>query len=280
MKTQSHCVTIYLNQTVRCVSLHAAAFCASLGVFSLRVYLATRSAVHTAATYSPHTLVNTRQSGTMGMGQGSNRGAKWHVWPWAGLAGRVVWGVARTLRSWVQIPLGAWMFVFVFVFLICSVLCRYRSWVGLILWPRSRPIVELKLSHYTPRRRLGGEVWLLLVLDHGTRWRWVVSVTPRPSFIPGERTPGTHCTGGWVGFRAGLDTEARGKILCLCRGSNLDRPALARHYTDWATRRTQLWRWFIISEIILNLNRSQGKILISKEEEECALELTRGPGRL
>jgi hypothetical protein len=30
---------------------------------------------------------------------------------------------------------------------------------------------------------------------------------------PGERTPGTHCTGGWVGPRAGLDTEARGKIL-------------------------------------------------------------------
>jgi hypothetical protein len=24
-----------------------------------------------------------------------------------------------------------------------------------------------------------------------------------------ERTPGTHCTGGWVGPRAGLDTEGR-----------------------------------------------------------------------
>jgi hypothetical protein len=30
---------------------------------------------------------------------------------------------------------------------------------------------------------------------------------------PGERTSGTHCTGGWVGLRAGLDTEAKGKIL-------------------------------------------------------------------
>jgi hypothetical protein len=30
---------------------------------------------------------------------------------------------------------------------------------------------ELKLSHYTPRRRLGGEeVQLLLILDLGTRW--------------------------------------------------------------------------------------------------------------
>jgi hypothetical protein len=25
--------------------------------------------------------------------------------------------------------------------------------------------------------------------------------------------PSTHCTGGWVGLRAGLDTEVRGKIL-------------------------------------------------------------------
>jgi hypothetical protein len=33
------------------------------------------------------------------------------------------------------------------------------------------------------------------------------------ALCPGERTPVTHCTGGWVGFRAGLDTETRGKIL-------------------------------------------------------------------
>jgi hypothetical protein len=42
---------------------------------------------------------------------------------------------------------------------------------------------------------------------------WVVSVTPRPRFSPGERTPDTRWTEGWVGPRAGLDTEARGKIL-------------------------------------------------------------------
>jgi hypothetical protein len=32
---------------------------------------------------------------------------------------------------------------------------------------------------------------------------------------PGERTHGTHWIAGWVGLRAGLDTEAREKILCL-----------------------------------------------------------------
>jgi hypothetical protein len=41
----------------------------------------------------------------------------------------------------------------------------------------------------------------------------VVSITPRPSFTPAERAPGTHCTGGWVGPRAGLDAEINGKIL-------------------------------------------------------------------
>jgi hypothetical protein len=58
------------------------------------------------------------------------------------------------------------------------------------------------------------------------------------ALYPRERTPRTHCTGGWMGPRAGLDTEGRGKILCLCWGSNLDRPvlqSLARYYTDWAT---------------------------------------------
>jgi hypothetical protein len=31
------------------------------------------------------------------------------------------------------------------------------------------------------------------------------------TLYPQERTPGTHCTGGWVGPRAGLDTETREK---------------------------------------------------------------------
>jgi hypothetical protein len=44
------------------------------------------------------------------------------------------------------------------------------------------------------------------------------------ALFPLERTPGTHCTGGWVGVRAGLDTEATVKILCLCWGTNSIRP--------------------------------------------------------
>jgi hypothetical protein len=37
---------------------------------------------------------------------------------------------------------------------------------------------------------------------------------------PQEWTPGTHWIGYWVGLRAGLDTEARWKVLCLCLGSH------------------------------------------------------------
>jgi hypothetical protein len=79
---------------------------------------------------------------------------------------------------------------------------------------------------------------IVLILDLGTRRGWVVSVTPRPRFSPGERTPGNRWTGGWVGSRAGLDTEATGKILCLCRGSNHDHAVVqsgVRNHTHWAT---------------------------------------------
>jgi hypothetical protein len=31
------------------------------------------------------------------------------------------------------------------------------------------------------------------------------------ALCPGERTPCTHCTGGWVGLRAGQATEVREK---------------------------------------------------------------------
>jgi hypothetical protein len=56
----------------------------------------------------------------------------------------------------------------------------------------------------------GEEVQLLLIHDLGTRWgEW-------PGSLPSR--PGTHCTGGWVGPRAGLDTEDRGKILSLLPG--------------------------------------------------------------
>jgi hypothetical protein len=42
----------------------------------------------------------------------------------------------------------------------------------------------------------------LYYFDLGAWWGWVVSTTPGPLY-PQKRS-GTHCTGGWVGPRAGL----------------------------------------------------------------------------
>jgi hypothetical protein len=80
---------------------------------------------------------------------------------------------------------------------------------------------KVKQSRYTPWRRFGERRYssysfTTSSLD-GSEWS---ASRPGRAFTPGERTPGTHWTGGWVGPRAGLDTEFRGKILCLCRGSN------------------------------------------------------------
>jgi hypothetical protein len=61
-------------------------------------------------------------------------------------------------------------------------------------------------THYMPWRHKGGEeVQLLLILNLGTRWGWVVNVTPRPRFNPF----GTHRIRGWVGPEAGLDAGDR-----------------------------------------------------------------------
>jgi hypothetical protein len=51
-------------------------------------------------------------------------------------------------------------------------------------------------------------------LDLGTSWRWVVSFRPF-RFTPGEKAPGTHCIGGWVDPRAGLDDMEKWKFLTL-----------------------------------------------------------------
>jgi hypothetical protein len=95
---------------------------------------------------------------------------------------------------------------------------------------------KVKQSYNIPWRHRGERRYsfysiMTSALDGG----WVVSITPQPRFAAGERTPSIHWTGGWVGHRAGLYTEARGKILFPCRGSNLDCPvfqSVARHYTS------------------------------------------------
>ena len=65
--------------------------------------------------------------------------------------------------------------------------------------------IRLKRSRYRPgvAQRLGRGIALLLH-DRGTR-RWVSGQQHAPAALYPRERPGTHCTGGWVGPRAGLD---------------------------------------------------------------------------
>ena len=76
-------------------------------------------------------------------------------------------------------------------------------WFSLWVKVKYTPVQALTLCTGRTAHR-GSRSIPLLFLDHGTRRGWEVSVTPRLLFNPRER-PGTHCTGGWVGPRAGLD---------------------------------------------------------------------------
>jgi hypothetical protein len=71
------------------------------------------------------------------------------------------------------------------------------------------------------------------------------------ALCPGERTPGTHCTGGWVGLTVGLDTEVRGKILCPYRGSNPDRPVRSQtlFWLTYSSSSPTLWLTLTVSVI-------------------------------
>jgi hypothetical protein len=87
-----------------------------------------------------------------------------------------------------------------------------------------------------PRRRLGGEeVYLLLILDHGTRWGCVVSVTSGRASGPGKG-PQVYIVkeAGWAPEPVWTQRLEQ-KSFRLCRGSNLYSPVfqpVARHYTD------------------------------------------------
>jgi hypothetical protein len=64
-------------------------------------------------------------------------------------------------------------------------------------------LVKIKVSRNRPEGPEWGIGKALLFLDLSARRGWLVSTMLRLIY-PRER-PGTHCRGGWVGPRAGLD---------------------------------------------------------------------------
>jgi hypothetical protein len=87
---------------------------------------------------------------------------------------------------------------------------------------------------------------------------------------PHERTPGMHWIEGWVGLRAGLDTEDRGKILCLCRGSILVFLSVVRKNKKTcllyksSINQVEIEDKFVICEVqcVYKMARKEGHILL------------------
>ena len=73
-------------------------------------------------------------------------------------------------------------------------------------------------------------VFLYSFFNLGTRWSWSVNARPRPFYPLGRN--GTHCTGGWVGLRVGLDSCGKSRP-----PPGIDPrivQSVASHYIDWA----------------------------------------------
>jgi hypothetical protein len=96
--------------------------------------------------------------------------------------------------TWWHVLTGAWLGVSV---------CEYRV--------RNYCVVIIMKVKAVPLQERG---LVLPFRDLGARMGCLISITPRPLY-PRER-PGTHCTRGWVGPRAGLD---------VCEKSRPNRPA-------------------------------------------------------
>jgi hypothetical protein len=86
----------------------------------------------------------------------------------------------------------------------------------------------------------------------------VVSVVPWPCFSPREGTPGTHCTGGWVGPRSGLDTEARGKILSPVLGIEPWSPSHPTH------SQTLYWLSYLAHSLLTTFSKVLEKVMYSR----------------
>jgi hypothetical protein len=99
-----------------------------------------------------------------------------------------------------------------------------ESSVKKVKWSRYRPGVAQRVGRGTA----------LLFHDCGTRRGVSGQQHARAAIYPRQR-PGTHCTGGWVGPRVGLD----GRKISSPPGFDprTVQPAVSR-YNDWATRPT------------------------------------------
>jgi hypothetical protein len=89
------------------------------------------------------------------------------------------------------------------------------------------------------------------ILGLGTRWRSLVSFTPRP-LSPSEIAAGTHWTGGWVGPRTGLDNVEKRKIEPGQSSPSLYRLSNSNSYL--ITTSQCLFTFFSVKRALLQIN--------------------------
>ena len=90
--------------------------------------------------------------------------------------------------------------------------------------------VKFTLEQATKAER-GSRCILYFFFNLSARWGWVVNASPRPLYT--REWPGTHCTGGWVDPRAGL--EGAENLAPTGFDPRTVQP-VSIPYTDWAVR--------------------------------------------
>jgi hypothetical protein len=98
------------------------------------------------------------------------------------------------------------------------------------------------------------------------------------ALYPRGKDPRYPLCGGWVGPRAGLETVARGKILCPYRGSNPDRPVvqpveIGSHFKVlwWTGFPREVLYVFRVSHSTISLVVPQVCNALNEELKECIM---------
>jgi len=117
-----------------------------------------------------------------------------------------------------------------------EVITKLQYWRKVKVKVKCTLVQALKLCTGRTANR-GSRGIALLLHDHGTR-RGVWGQRHVPAAFYSRERPGTHCTGGWVDPRAGLDRcgKSRPHQVSIPGPSSL----VASRYTDYATRPTIL----------------------------------------
>jgi hypothetical protein len=115
---------------------------------------------------------------------------------------------------------------------------------------------ESKAVPLQPCRRQEGEtIYLVLILDLGTRWGWGVRVTPLRALPPGKGTPVS--TGQEAGWTPEPVWRLQKKLFRVCWRSNPGLPvvrSVVSNYTDWAVWNKTALEWIPNKNIVSNIS--------------------------